>query len=345
MACLPRKTKVNSITSDDLIKQVNPENIRLKEDFLSYLKSVQRSPKTIYCYENDLDIFFVWNLQHNRNKFFTEITKRDIVSYQNWLLNENGNSPARIRRLKSTISSLSNYIEAICDDDPEFQGFRSIVKKIENPVNQPVREKTVFTDEQLDGLLKYLIDKKQYEKACMLALAMCSGRRKSELVRFKTSYFDDNNIIFGSLYKTPETVKTKGRGNGKFIYCYTLHHEFKPYLNLWLNERKEKNIQSIWLFPCKDNPDEHLKPETLNSWAKTFSNILEMDFYWHSLRHYFTTHLVRKGLPDGVIQDIIGWTSADMLRLYTDIPVDEQLGRYFDENGIKATEKTDISNL
>lgn len=342
---MPRKTKVNSITSDDLIKQVNPENIRLKEDFLSYLKSVQRSPKTIYCYENDLDIFFVWNLQHNRNKFFTEITKRDLVSYQNWLLNENGNSPARIRRLKSTISSLSNYIESICDDDPEFEGFRSIVKKIENPVNQPVREKTVFTDEQLDELLRYLVEKKQYEKACMLSLAMCSGRRKAELVRFKAFYFDDSNIIFGSLYKTPEPVKTKGRGNGKFIHCYTLHHEFKPYLDLWLNEREEKNIHSIWLFPCKNNPDEHLKPETLNSWAKTFSNILGVDFYWHSLRHYFTTHLVRKGLPDGVIQDIIGWTSADMLRVYTDIPVDEQLGKYFDENGIKNTEKTNISDI
>lgn len=163
----------------------------------------------------------------------------------------------------------------------------------------------------------------------MLALAMCSGRRKSELVRFKVSYFNDDNVIYGALYKTPETVKTKGRGNGKYIYCYTLKREFKPYLDLWIDERKRRGIESEWLFPQKDNYQEHLKPESLNSWAETFTKFLGIDFYWHCLRHYFTTHLVRMGLPDGVIQDIIGWSSADMLRLYTDIPIDEQIGKYF----------------
>lgn len=342
---MARKTKMNTLTSNELIKQVNPENIRLKEDFLSYLRSVQRSPKTIYCYENDLNIFFVWNAQHNNNKFFPKITKRDLVSYQYWLLNDNGNSPARIRRLKATISSLSNFVETILDDDEDFKNFHSIVKKVENPINQPVREKTVLNDKQLDDLLNYLVDKRKYDKACMLALAMCSGRRKAELVRFKVSYFDDSNIIHGSLYKTPESVKTKGHGNGKFIYCYTLRHKFKPYLDRWLAEREKIGINSEWLFPQKENPNEHLKPETLNSWANTFTNFLGVDFYWHCLRHYFTTHLVKMGLPDSVIQDIIGWSSADMLRLYTDIPVDEQIGKYFDENGIKNIEKTNISDL
>lgn len=126
---MSRKTKMNNLTSDVLIQRVNPDNIRLKKDFISYLRSIQRSPKTIYCYENDLDIFFVWNYQYNNNKFFPEISKRDLVKYQYWLLNDNKNSPARVRRLKSTISSLSNYIETICDDDPEFKNFRSIVKK------------------------------------------------------------------------------------------------------------------------------------------------------------------------------------------------------------------------
>ena len=179
----------------------------------------------------------------------------------------------------------------------------------------------------------------------MLALAMCSGRRKAELVRFKVSYFDDSNIIYGSLYKTPEPVKTKGRGNGKFIYCYTLKHKFKPYFDLWMQERKEKGIESEWLFPMKGNEKEHMKSDTLNSWAITFTNFLGVDFYWHCLRHYFTTHLVRMGLPDGVIQDIIGWTSADMLKIYTDISVDEQIGRYFDENGIKTVERTTLDAL
>lgn len=340
---MSRKTKMNSITSPNLIAQINEDNARIKQDYLSYLKSTQKSPKTIYCYENDLNIFFVWNLKYNKDKVFVDVTKRDIVSFQNWLIYENGNSSARVRRIKATLSSLSNFLESICDD--EYPNFRNIINKVESPINQPVREKTVLSDEQLDGLLSYLIESSKYEKACMLALAMCSGRRKAELVLFKVSYFDDKNIMYGSLYKTPEMVKTKGRGNGKYLYCYTLKGKFKPYFDMWMSERKRLGINSEWLFPQRDNPDEHLKPETLNSWANTFTKILGVDFYWHCLRHYFTTHLVRSGLPDGVIQDIIGWSSADMLRLYTDIPVDEELGRYFDENGIKSADRKSLSEL
>ena len=84
---MPRKTKHNNFTSPELMLQVNPENLRLKDDFLSYLQSVQRSPKTIAGYANDLDIFWVWNLQYNKNKPFVQVTKRDFAAYQHWLIN------------------------------------------------------------------------------------------------------------------------------------------------------------------------------------------------------------------------------------------------------------------
>ena len=338
-----RKTKRNSITGKESLAAINPENDRLISDFLEYLRSTQKSETTIAVYLNDLQIAMVWCLKRNDNKPFAQWTKRDIISFQNWLVNENENSPARVRRIKATLSSMSNYIEAVCDD--EYPEFRNLIHKVASPVAQPVREKTVLTDEQLDGLLEKLSGDGEHEKACMLALAMCSGRRKSELVRFKTRYFDEENIIYGSLYKTPETVKTKGHGKGKFLYCYTLAKKFKPYLDAWLKQRRENDIESDWLFPLKSDPTQHLNAQTLNSWAQTFTRLLGVDFYWHSLRHFFTTSLVRSGLPDGVIQDIIGWSSADMLRLYTDIPVDEQLGKYFDENGIKANQPTNITNI
>ena len=194
---MPRKTRQNDITSPALLSQVNPDNMRLKKDFVAYLQSVQRSPKTIAGYENDLDIFWVWNLQYNGNKFFPKISKRDFAAYQHWLINENGNSPARVRRLKSAISSMSNYVENILDDEEEFKGFRSSIKKIENPAMQQVRKKTVWEDSELDGLLDKLSASGQHKKACALALAMCSGRRKSELCRFSVDDFRHENLVCG----------------------------------------------------------------------------------------------------------------------------------------------------
>jgi len=343
---LPRSTQMNDLTSPELVAQVNSENLRLKKDFLDYLKSVQRSPGTIRGYENDLDIFFVYCMKNLGNKNFASVTKRDLVSFQNWLINENGNSPSRVRRIKSAISSLSNYIEAILDDEDEFKDFRSIVRKIESPVNQPVRDKTVLSEEQLNTLLQTLTDAGKHEKACMLALAMHSGRRKSELVRFKVDDFKDENLVCGgALYKTSETIKTKGFGLGKYIYCYTLAKGFKPYFDRWMEQRKRDGIESVWLFPLRDDPTQQMKPETLNSWAISFGKVIGVDFYWHALRHYFTTDLARSGLPDGVIQEIIGWTSSDMVRLYKDLTTEEQLDQYFDETGIKTVQPAKLTDL
>lgn len=343
---MPRKTKQNEITSPELLSQVNPENIRLKHDFIAYLQSVQRSPKTIAGYANDLDIFWVWNLQNNGNKFFPKISKRDYAAYQHWLINENGNSPARVRRLKSAISSLSNYVENILDDEDEFKGFRSTVRKIENPAMQQVRKKTVWSDEALDKLLDNLLASGQNKKACAVALAMCSGRRKAELCRFRVDDFKDDNLVCGgALYKTSEPIQTKGFGLGKYIYCYTLAKKFKPYFDAWMRERTELGIESEWLFPA-GTTSEQMSETTLNSWANTFSRMTGEDFYWHSLRHYFTTHLSKLGLPDNIIQDIIGWESADMVRVYKDLSAEEQISQYFDENGdIRSDAQKSLSDL
>ena len=135
---MPRKTNRNDITSPELLAQVNSKNKDLLCDFLDYLRSVQRSDTTIAGYENDIQIAWVWCLQHNDNKFFVEWTKRNIIAYQNWMLNENQNSPARVRRMKASLSSLSNYICNVLDD--EFPNFRNIINKVESPVNRPVRE-------------------------------------------------------------------------------------------------------------------------------------------------------------------------------------------------------------
>lgn len=73
---MARKTKMNNITSPELLAQVNPKNTELLNDFKDYLRSVQRSETTIAGYENDIQIVWVWNLQHNNNLFFVDWTKR-----------------------------------------------------------------------------------------------------------------------------------------------------------------------------------------------------------------------------------------------------------------------------
>lgn len=341
---MARKTQQNSITSPELIAQINPENIRLLEDFLMYLKSTQKSDKTIIGYRNDLEIFFCWNIKGGNNKFFIDVNKRDIIAYQNFLLYTNNNSPARVRRLKATLSSLSNYICNVLDD--VYLNFKNVINKIENPSNQPVREKTVIEEEQLNFIFKTLQEKGKFQILCVTALAAFSGSRKSELVRFKVDFFKEENVILGSLYKTPK-IKTKGRSGGKYINKFVLKNEFKPYLDLWLEQREKLGINSEWLFVSKNKKGEweQLKAGTLNSWALTLSKIAGMDVYFHSFRHLWTTSLVKKGLPNNVIKDLTGWENESMCSLYTDLSEEDTFSKYFDENGIKKVEKKSLTDL
>lgn len=340
---MPRKTKINSITSPELIAQINPENKEILSDFLNYLRSVKRSENTIAAYKNDIEIAFVWCLQNNHNKPFVNWTKRNIVAYQDWLLSTNENSPARVRRMKASLSSMSNYIENILDD--EYPTFRNIINKIESPALQPVREKTVWEDDELEDILNKLIEKEEYQKACFLALAMYSGRRKSELCRFRLSDFDDDKLVCGgALYKSAP-IKTKGRSGGKYIPCYTLAKRFRPYLEMWIEERNKLGIESEWLFPLGSDNTKHIGIATANSWTATFDKLTDKELYLHSLRHYFTTSLARAGIPDGVIQSIVAWESSDMVRLYTDIDTDEQIGMYFANGDISVPDKKSLADM
>ena len=93
--------------------------------------------------------------------------------------------------------------------------------------------------------LETLVEKKKYQTACAVALAIFSGARKSELTRFKVDYFNEENIIFDALFKTKEKIKTKGRGKGKFIHKYVLL-DFKKYFDLWMAERERLGKQRLY---------------------------------------------------------------------------------------------------
>lgn len=331
-----RKTKQNKIITDELVAQINPQNSRLLDDYVTYMRSVKRSEETISGYVNDLRIFFCWLVKNAGNKYFVDISKRDIVGFQGFMVNTLENSPARIRRMKSSLSALSNYIINLLDD--EYPNFRNIINKVENPINEPVREKTVLSEDQLQGLLNRLVEEKQYQKACVVALAAYSGARKSELVRFKTSFFCKENIILDSLYQTPK-IKTKGRSGGKFINKFVICDLFQPYLDLWMTQRQELGVESEWLFVARDGEQwAQLNADTLTSWAESFGQFIGVDFYFHALRHFFVTYLSKKGVSAETIQNLNGWSGIGLVSVYSDVGKEDLFSKHFGSGGLKPTE-------
>jgi len=330
---MSRKVQKNILTDDESIKMIKSENKLLLRDFLSYLKSIDRAPSTIHIYQKNIEAFFVYNLIHNQNKDFTEITKRDFIRFQDHALHTLNWSSNRLHTVKSSLSTMSNYIENILDD--EYPGYKNVIQKIDSPTKRKVLTKSVFTEEELNGLLEHLVKNDKIRQATALALAMYSGRRKSELFRFRISDFKDENIIYDSLWKSSEPIKTKGRGaNGKPIHLYVLKDQFKPYLDLLLEDYKKHNIRGDCMFVSYKFHNKPLSIESLNEWARYFTKILGKDFYWHSIRHYFTTMLIKQNVPIDIIQDMVNWDSASMLQIYSDLTRDANIGKFFAEHKI-----------
>lgn len=342
---MARRTERILSTSPEVLEKVNKQNRELSREFYRYLRSVKRSPGTIKGYENDLDIFFSYLYKECENKSIIDCKMRDYVNFQ-WFLLESGElSPARIRRIKSSISSFSNAIELLYSE--EFPNFRNLIRKVESPKNEPVREKTILSQEQIETLLSTLIQQEKYEEACCIALAAYSGRRKSELLRFKMTDFDDDKILFGTLYKS-DPIKLKGRSGGKYANCYTLVKQFKPYLDLWIKERERLGIDSIWLFPDKIDPTDHRPVSSVDTWMAHATTILGVDVYAHSFRHAYVTFLAAAGLPNSVIVEIMRWeksTGDSMVSIYNDTDISEDLEKYFSNGEIIAQENKGVSDL
>ena len=338
-----RSTVYNSIVTEEKKKEINKKNQSLMEDFLDYLVSIDRSPATIAQYKNDLYIFFCWNIDENDNKYFVDLTKREIAKFQKHCISAWSWSSNRLSRVKSTLSSMSNYIENMLDD--EYENYRPIVRKVETPVKQTIREKTIVTDEEVQTILDTLVEQGRYQCACYFALSAFSGARKSELLRFKVSYFDDENIMdTAALYKTPEKIQTKGRGSqGKMLTKYTLL-DFKKYFNLWMKEREDKGYpESEWLFVNEDGTQ--LSVHKTESFANQISKILGRPWYVHSNRHFLCSKLFRIGLPADIIQEYFGWSSAEMLKIYNDNEASDSFGLYFTKDGVKGAEAKGFGDL
>ncbi len=323
--------KRSTVYHEDITKdyaKVSDKNRKLVKEFLQYCKSNNRSSQTIFQYENWLKIFFCWNYAENEDKFFVDLRKRDFVNYFGYLRDLDVSSN-RIASLKSVLSALSNEIELLYED--EYPNFKNQLRSLEPVHVTTVREKTVISNDELLNILNKLVEQKEYQAACYLALVCASGGRKAELIQMKTNFFVPENEVFdGYMYVTPQ-IRSKGRGKeGKRIKKYVIKDAFKPYYDLWMQERERLGINNEYLFvSLKKKEVEPATISTANTLANKISEVGGIEFYSHSGRHFFATLLKRKNFPDDIIVQIFSWSSPEMLKIYNDIPPEEYMQDFF----------------
>ena len=327
-----RKTFRKIITSPELIEQINPKNIKLMNRFLKNF-ATKRSPNSVVSYKSNLNIFFCWNVLENENRFFVDIKKRELMDFFDYCVTELHHSSNRFCQMHSCLSSFSSWIENYFDD--EYPLFRNLLPKIEKPVKENVRKKSVFTKEELDKLMNWLIENNKSEEQCLLATMVASGARISELCRFTTSMIDENNTAFEGLFlETTKEMQVKGRGvRGKSIKRYLIKDIFLPYYKKWLPIREqimnENNKNHDYIFiNSKGDP---ATISVINGWLEKWDNVLDKHLYAHSIRHFWTSYLLSIGLEKEFVQQLQDWSSDTLVDLYNDATVKDRKWKNLDK--------------
>lgn len=329
-----RKTFRKVITSPELIEQINPKNKKLVDRFLKNF-ATKRSPNSVVSYRSNLNIFFCWNVEQNDNKFFIDIRKIELMDFFDFCVTELKWSSNRYAQMHSCLSSFSAWIENYFDED--YPLFRNLLPKIEKPVKENVREKTVLQKEDINKLFKHFEENDMVQDACLLALAISCGARVSELASFTTNLIDENNVVFDGLFlETTRKIKTKGRGtSGKMLTKYILKDMFLLYYYKWLELRKEimeKHGQDHdFIFVTKDGTPANA--DRLRDWMSKWSDVVGQPCYPHNFRHYHISFLKKLELEDDFIVYLTGWsesTGHSMVAIYNDLTAKDRKWKNLD---------------
>ena len=314
--------------SFDLIRK---ENRAFFDGWIASLELSNHSPNTIDKYDNAVRIFFSWNYDENNDKLFVDLMNRDFTQYIAYIKKVVKAGSRRAALYKSSLVSLSKYIEKEYEDI--YPLFKNKAKNIELYSGAPRHPKIIISPEELQSMLNKLVELKEYQAACWLALLAYSGCRRAEGIQVKTAWFTKEYEHFPepyTMYKTPP-IRTKGKGEeGKVIPKYIFKLAFQPYLDLWMQERERLGITSEHLFVCIRR-DKIYEPttDTATEFAHKIRRIFGNGFHNHCMRHYFATDLRNRHFPNNIILMIVKWENESMINHYDDTDDDKALDEYF----------------
>ena len=269
-------------------------------------------PATVDRYEAQFTAFENWiEVNHPEVEAVRDVSPALAQEWLDSLSALSGNSlNKRIVLMRSVWNLLKAGGEALPRNpwaDPSHGGV--IVKKAAGAVN-----KKPFTDEEVDRLL----DLAEGEVRTLAFIAAFTGARLGDCVRFKWDMIDFKNWrIQFTPHKTLHTsgkeadlplldelaahLKTlPGFALGRGYIVPTLCEEYEKDAPGFLHKRLEPLYAKAEIVTREEGPDGKL--HTVRA--------------WHSWRHYFATRCLQAGVAPADVQEMLGWTSNQLLKVY-----------------------------
>jgi integrase/recombinase XerD len=269
------------------------------QKFLVYMRDVRgSSSNTLLAYRADLRQFIA--VLGAAIHVPQQLTQEALAGYVSWL-GRQGYRPATISRKMAAVRSFLDYLQ----QDGQLSE-ASLRTELRPPRAQRPRPR-VLTSEELEALLQaptHQDSPRALRDAAILALLYATGLRAAEVVALR---IDDVDLDDGWVTRPAPLGQPLPLGVAlKPMRRYVV--DGRPHLSrrtderaLFLNQRGDRlSRQGLWL--------------VVKRWTARAG--LGNDLSPHSLRHTLAHHLLKEGHSRREVQQVLGLTSANAMRLH-----------------------------
>lgn len=279
---------------------INSETLELYHKYEIHMSIKQLAEDTIKGYQGDLNLWFIYVFDFQKNKSITKINEDDITAFMYYCKNK-GNGTERIKRLLAAISEFYKFLrrKRIINENP--MEFIDRVKK-----GIPKRVQTYLTPEQVEFMKTKLKEEGnlQLETYALLSL--------STMARVKAV----SNIAWKQIDFESRTINDVIEKESKIVTLY-FSQEVKDLLLRLKSCREIAHVNDKgWVFITNYREQiNKAQKSTLQGWAKKIGKMIGVPtFHPHDFRHSMATILKNRGLEIEIISDLLNHNSIETTR-------------------------------
>lgn len=275
----------------------------LIEKFLDYLQLEKNySSNTLSAYKRDLIQYNNFIIENNGN---LEIENADYKIIRSWIVSLVSSNISN-RSINRKVSSLKSFYKFLIKTDT----IKSSPLKAHSPLKQSKKIQVPFSQEEINSLLDsdfFTNDYMGVLQKSIIAFFYFTGVRRIELINIKES-----DISLES-----STIKVMGKRSKERIIPILpkLKKSLKDYREI--KSKYTGNTSPEYLFISKNGKQlsEKFVYRTVNEYFKLVSPKIKKAP--HVLRHSFATHLINEGADINSVKELLGHSSLSATQVYS----------------------------
>ncbi|MDA9883184.1 tyrosine-type recombinase/integrase [Flavobacteriaceae bacterium] len=275
----------------------------LIEKFLDYLQLEKNySSNTLSAYKRDLIQYNNFIIENNGN---LEIENADYKIIRSWIVSLVSSNISN-RSINRKVSSLKSFYKFLIKTDT----IKSSPLKAHSPLKQSKKIQVPFSQEEINSLLDsdfFTNDYMGVLQKSIISFFYFTGVRRIELINIKES-----DISLES-----STIKVMGKRSKERIIPILpkLKKSLKYYREI--KSKYNGNTSPEYLFISKNGKQlsEKFVYRTVNEYFKLVSPKIKKAP--HVLRHSFATHLINEGADINSVKELLGHSSLSATQVYS----------------------------